>query len=173
MKKWNFVFNDLIPEEERVTCTCRLQWHWYKKLLLFSSVCADCGWEKSGYFVYFGIGKPGSLWIISGRVQILKFYLLKPCWMLACLLCVLKSENFLDPSKFLDSFPEITGWAEFSLVVDFELYLYLYHQYSKAKVTQANPIPTNITMNTPPGKGTKNEMKVMRGSRQEYECARI
>lgn len=27
----------------------------------------------------------------------------------------------------------------------------LYHQYSKARVTQARPMPTKITMNTPPG----------------------
>jgi hypothetical protein len=28
--------------------------------------------------------------------------------------------------------------------------LYLYHQYSKASVMQARPIPTNMTINTPP-----------------------
>jgi len=32
----------------------------------------------------------------------------------------------------------------------FDVFLYLYHQYSNANVKQAKPMPTNITMNTPP-----------------------
>jgi len=38
----------------------------------------------------------------------------------------------------------------FIVFATFELFLYLYHQYSNANVKQANPIPTNITMKTPP-----------------------
>lgn len=38
----------------------------------------------------------------------------------------------------------------FIVFATFELFLYLYHQYSKANVKQANPIPTNITIKTPP-----------------------
>lgn len=38
----------------------------------------------------------------------------------------------------------------FIVFATFELFLYLYHQYSNANVKQANPIPTNITIKTPP-----------------------
>jgi hypothetical protein len=68
---------------------------------------------------------------------------------------------------FLDLIPEValsvgtTGYANspplfiaicfgFNVFETFELFLYLYHQYSKANVKQANPIPTNMTMKTPP-----------------------
>lgn len=55
----------------------------------------------------------------------------------------------------------ITGYVNSLLPIDmfcfgfvvfetFALFLYLYHQYSNANVKQANPIPTNITIKTPP-----------------------
>lgn len=74
---------------------------------------------------------------------------------------------------FLDLIPElslkfgITGYVTsfapvaicfgFIAFETFEFFLYLYHQYSNASVKQANPIPTKITMKTPPI-STNNEI---------------
>lgn len=61
---------------------------------------------------------------------------LKSFWSLSCF--VDQSDLFIGSRRKLDCVVITLGLR------------YLYHQYSTARVTQARPIPTKITMNTPP-----------------------
>lgn len=58
----------------------------------------------------------------------------------------------MNPASFLSNFSTLFGddSCDVTLVIFGVALRYLYHQYSNTRVTQAIPIPTKITMNTPP-----------------------